>query len=258
VAERFEPFEILDGARPRGHPEAFGLGLVAQEEGPTIGVVDEAMEAFGQEVVAGMDLGDFHIAVAEFRADPDQGLAAAGEGLIEAGGEHAVFEAGGAEEGLLGGGDALDGEEILGVDGLVAGDEVVLEAATSSISSRRTTAKVVAVNPCLREFWAERALLSGERGPVVREALARLAASCLGESGMGFPSVLSYTMGRGAVRNRGEASHGRGRIYFVGVGVTRGMPFNAETLRTQRKAQRRHSGGWGASTSNDGNDPEQS
>src|SRR5450759_905793 len=101
--------------------------MVAQEEGPTSGVVDEAMEAFGQEVVAGMDLGDFHIAVAEFRADPDQGLAAAGEGLIEAGGEHAVFEAGGAEEGLLGGGDALDGEEFLGVDGLVAGDEVILE-----------------------------------------------------------------------------------------------------------------------------------
>src|ERR1035438_7059650 len=51
--------------------------------------------------------------------------------------------------------------------------------ATSSRSSRRTTAKVEAVNPCLREFWAERDLPSGERGPVDWAALARLAASCL-------------------------------------------------------------------------------
>src|ERR1017187_707517 len=53
--------------------------------------------------------------------------------------------------------------------------------ATSSRSSRRTTAKVEAVNPCLREFWAERDLPSGERGPVDWAALARLAARCLSE-----------------------------------------------------------------------------
>jgi predicted polyphosphate/ATP-dependent NAD kinase len=33
-----------------------------------------------------------------------------------------------AEEGLLGEGDTLDGEELLGVDGLVDGDEVLAEA----------------------------------------------------------------------------------------------------------------------------------
>ena len=33
--------------------------------------------------------------------------------------EEAGFEAGGAEDGLLGEGDALEGEEFLGVDGVV-------------------------------------------------------------------------------------------------------------------------------------------
>src|SRR5687767_10277412 len=53
--------------------------------------------------------------------------------------------------------------------------------ATSSSSSRRMTAKVEAVNPCLRAFWEERDLPSGVAGPVERAALARLAASCFWE-----------------------------------------------------------------------------
>src|ERR1039457_3420081 len=57
-----------------------------------------------------------------------QGAAVAVEGLIEAGGGHAVVEAFDAEEGLLGEGDALDGEELLGVDRLVDGDGVFAEA----------------------------------------------------------------------------------------------------------------------------------
>src|ERR1035437_3952730 len=71
--------------------------------------------------------------------------------------------------------------------------------ATSSMSSRRTTAKVEAVNPCLRELRAERALPSGERGPVEWAALARLAASCLWDTGcfIRVPFDLSYSMGRG-------------------------------------------------------------
>jgi hypothetical protein len=39
-----------------------------------------------------------------------------------------------------------------------------------------------AVKPCLRAFCAERALPSGVRGPVDPAALARLAASCSGET----------------------------------------------------------------------------
>src|SRR3984893_12940261 len=55
--------------------------------------------------------------------------------------------------------------------------------ATSSRSSRRTTAKWGAVKPCLREFCAERALPSGVRGPVEWDALARFAANCFSEMG---------------------------------------------------------------------------
>src|SRR5579864_9105553 len=56
--------------------------------------------------------------------------------------------------------------------------------ATSGRSSRRTTAKLAAVKPCLREFRAERALPSGVRGPVEWDAFARLAANCFWETGL--------------------------------------------------------------------------
>jgi len=49
------------------------------------------------------------------------------EGLVEAGDEEAGFEARAAQDGVLGEGDAFEGEEFLGVDGVVEGDEVVAE-----------------------------------------------------------------------------------------------------------------------------------
>src|SRR5580698_6749980 len=54
-------------------------------------------------------------------------MAIAVEGFVEAASEEARFEAGGADNGLLGEGHALQGEEFLRVDGLVDGDEVFLE-----------------------------------------------------------------------------------------------------------------------------------
>jgi len=87
--------------------------------------LDQAVESFAQRVVAVLGAGDFDIAVAgEFRGHEDHGVAGGLEGLVEAGGEEAGLEARGAEDGLLGEGEALDGEEFLGVDGLVDGDEV--------------------------------------------------------------------------------------------------------------------------------------
>ena len=124
MAEAFEAFKLLDGAAV----EAFGLGLVAEEEGKTVGVFVEAVEAFGEEVVAVLLDGNFVIVVDELVGDPHEGLAVAVEGLVEEGGTDADVEAFDAEEGLLGEGDTLDGEEFLGVDGLVDGDGVVAEA----------------------------------------------------------------------------------------------------------------------------------
>ena len=65
MAEGFETVEFLDGAAV----QALGLGLVAEEEGEAIGVFVEAVEAFGEEVVAVLRLGDFVIVVDESVAD---------------------------------------------------------------------------------------------------------------------------------------------------------------------------------------------
>ena len=86
------------------------------------------MEAVAQQVVAVLGAGDFDIAVAgDDRVQEADGFAAVVEGLVEAGGEETGFEAGAAEDGLLGDGGAFEGEDLLGVDGLVEGDEVVAE-----------------------------------------------------------------------------------------------------------------------------------
>ena len=94
MAEGFEAVEFLDGAAV----QTFGLGLIAEEEGEAIGVFVEAVEAFGEEVVAVLCLCDFVIAVDEIGADAHQGAAVAVEGLVAAGGAQADVEAFDAEE----------------------------------------------------------------------------------------------------------------------------------------------------------------
>src|SRR5437667_11296191 len=108
MPQRLEPFEVLD----RAPIQTFGLGLIAQEQGPTQGGVRHAVETLAEGVIAvlgagGLDLGG------EFLGHWEACLPAGIESLIEAGGEEAGFETRGAEEGLLGEGDALDGEELL-------------------------------------------------------------------------------------------------------------------------------------------------
>jgi hypothetical protein len=102
----------------------FGLGLIAQEQGPTVGLPGHLLEALCQREVAVLGAGDFDIAIArELRAHGDDGIVA-GESVVEAGGEESRFEARCAKECLLGKRDAFKGEEFLGVDGLEDGREV--------------------------------------------------------------------------------------------------------------------------------------
>jgi len=123
--EGFEPVELLHGAAV----VTLGLGLIAQQEGEAVGFAGHAMEAIAQQEVAVLGAGDFDIAVAgDDGIHEANGFAGAVEGLVEAGGEETGFEAGAAEDGVLGEGDAFEGEELLGVDGLVEGDEVIPEA----------------------------------------------------------------------------------------------------------------------------------
>src|SRR6266536_4580090 len=105
---------------------AFGLGLIAQEQRPASGGFRHAVETLAEGVVAVLGAGDLEIR-GESLVHQEERLPAGIQGLIEAGGKEAGLEACGAEEGLLGKGDALDGEEFLGVDGLVGGQEVGLE-----------------------------------------------------------------------------------------------------------------------------------
>jgi len=122
MPQRLEPSEFLDCAPI----VAFGLGLIAQEQGPTGGGFRHAVETLAEGVIAVLGAGDLDIR-GEFRGHREERPPAGIEGLIETGGEEAGFETRGAEEGLLGEGDALDGEELLGVDGLVDGEEVGAE-----------------------------------------------------------------------------------------------------------------------------------
>ena len=109
MAEGFQAVEFLEGAAVL----AFRLGLVAQEELPGVGLAVQAVEAIGEGIVAVLLAGDLDVAD-EVLAHGGEGPALVVQTLVEAGGEEAGFESGGADEGLLGEGDALDGEEFLG------------------------------------------------------------------------------------------------------------------------------------------------
>jgi hypothetical protein len=86
------------------------------------------VEAFREGVVAVLGAGDFDIVTAdEFFSHWDEWFPRGIEGVIEATGKEAGLEAGGAEQRLLGQGDAFDGKELLGIDRLVDGDEVGLQ-----------------------------------------------------------------------------------------------------------------------------------
>ena len=168
------------------------------------------MEAFGHEVVAGLRPGDFHIAAADFRGDSDEGTALAIDGLVETGGEHAVFEAGGAEEGLLGDGDALDGEELLGVDGLVAGDQVFAEPADVTDVFDPDDGERGGGESVLAGVLGGAALPSGERGPVERAAFARLATSCFWDTGFLVFGMVSSAL-RDSIRGGWSPKLGTGK-----------------------------------------------
>jgi hypothetical protein len=121
LPQGFEPFKLLDGAAV----VAFRLGLIADSQGPTVGLLDHPVESFAEQVVTVLGAGDFDIPITgEFFSHEDHGVTGGVKGLVEAGGEEAGLQARGAEESLLGEGEALDGEEFLGVDGLVDGDEI--------------------------------------------------------------------------------------------------------------------------------------
>jgi hypothetical protein len=123
VPKGFQAIKFLHGAAVH----AFGLGLIAQEQGKREGGFENSMKALSKEVATVLDFEDLIVLVDEVRAEANKRTVLGGEDFIEADGTQAAMQAFDAEEGLLGEGDALDGEEFLGVDGLVGGDSVLPE-----------------------------------------------------------------------------------------------------------------------------------
>ena len=122
-----EASEIIEGAAIF----PFGEDLVTHEQRPGVGYLagGHAVEALGEGVGAVLGLRDGDVASAdELLGHSDEEAAGGVEGFVEASGEQAAFEVGDAEHGLLGQGDALDGEQLLGVDWPVDGDEIGAEA----------------------------------------------------------------------------------------------------------------------------------
>ena len=93
------------------------------------------------------------------------------------------LEARGAEDSLLGEGDALDGEEFLGVDGLVDGDEVGPEMGDLIEVFEADDGEGGGGEAVFAGILCGAGLALGVRGPVDLAALARLAASCFWETG---------------------------------------------------------------------------
>jgi hypothetical protein len=107
---------------------ALGLGLIAEENGPAVGLAGEAHETIGETVIAILGAGDFGGTFAgELFAHGGERAIVGVERFVDTGGEEAGFEAGGAEHGLLGESHAFEGEEFLRVDGLIDGDEIGFE-----------------------------------------------------------------------------------------------------------------------------------
>ena len=99
------------------------MGLDAEEDEDILGLAHEAAEAFPQDKVAVVFAEDVDV-FDHFEIHQAERAAVGIERLIEARGVHAGFGTGTTVEGLLGEGEALECPEFLGVDGLIALDEV--------------------------------------------------------------------------------------------------------------------------------------
>jgi hypothetical protein len=64
---------------------AFRLGLIAQHQGPTVGLAGAAAKTFAQQIVAVLGASDFDIPITgEFFVHQDHGVSGGVEGLAEA------------------------------------------------------------------------------------------------------------------------------------------------------------------------------
>jgi len=120
----------------------------------------------------------------------------------------------------------LEGEQLLGVDGLVDGDGVLLEMGDlvklfEAVDDEAGGGEAVSAGVA-----GGTGLPWGVRGPVLLAALARLAASCLSDVGMMRWSFLAPEIAGGGRESCGclgidPASGGWERSYFLKKGCDR-------------------------------------
>ena len=181
AAERFDALELLDGAAEK----AFRLSLIAQEKGEGVGLAEEAVEAFGQAVAAILGGGDLDV-LDHVVMEQDEGPAIGVEDLVEAGGVEAALDAGADDERLLGQGHAFDGEKLLRIDGLVAGDKVGAEVVDGIELLEADNREIGAFEGVMAFDWELRggSFGGGVGFPGHRRVLSRSAVPC-GREGSG-------------------------------------------------------------------------
>ena len=119
VAEALEAVKIVDGAAV----ETLGLGLEAEKDGNDFGLAIDLVEAEGEPESSVLINGGRNV-LAELGALENFGVFGREHSDVEAVGEEAGLDGGETVHGVLGDGDAFDGEALLGVDGLVGSDGV--------------------------------------------------------------------------------------------------------------------------------------
>jgi hypothetical protein len=152
--------KIFDGAAV----EALGLGLEAKEGGGDVGLAVEDIEAVGKPECPILGEGGLD-ALADLGSLEDVRLLGSAHGLVEAVGEEAGFERVHAEHGVLGEGDALDGETFLGIDGLVGGDSVGDESGDLGSILHADDGEGVGVEAVLAGVLGGSCLAFGSLGP---------------------------------------------------------------------------------------------
>jgi hypothetical protein len=122
AAQGANTFELFGGAAI----EALGLRLEPEEELAVVGLAVEAAEALVESKVTVLRDGNLDV-LNDFGIEEAERASVGVEGLIEGCGVEAICQTGATHEVLLGEGETLKGEKLLGIGGLVIGDEIGAE-----------------------------------------------------------------------------------------------------------------------------------
>lgn len=124
--------------------------------------------------------------------------------FVDAGGEDAEFQAGDAEQGLLGEDNALDGEEFPGIDGLADGGEVGLEFGDDAGLFKSDDGEVVGGESVFTGVLGGAGLALGRGGSRGFVGVGAVSGEAFGGNGLGVFMVqllhMKWVAGAGACK----------------------------------------------------------